>query len=65
MQASVISQSDGHISLQMDAEAARAIGASIVFAARFHESIAPLTGIAERCLDACSDSTEGRRIECQ
>ena len=52
MQALIISQSNGDISLQMDPEAARAVFASIVFAARFHPVIAPLKDIAERCLNA-------------
>lgn len=65
MQASIILQSHGCFSLQMDAEATRAICASIVFAARFHPGIAPLTSIAEKCLDAETDSSEGATTPCR
>jgi hypothetical protein len=64
MQVSIISQSNGDVSLQMDPEAARAVFASIVFAARFHQGIAPLCGIAERSLNADSDGSEARRAPC-
>ena len=65
MQASIISHSNGDISLQMDPEAARAVFASIVFAARFHPVIAPLSDIAERCLNADGGSSEAGRTLCQ
>jgi hypothetical protein len=65
MQASIISQSNGDVSLQMDPEAARAVFASIVFAARFHQGIAPLSGFAERCLNPENDTTQTGRTQCQ
>jgi hypothetical protein len=65
MEASIISLSNGSVSLQMDAEAARAVFASIVFAARFHTSFAPLSDIAERGLNADSVSSESRSKPCQ
>lgn len=65
MKALIISQSNGRVSLQMDAEAARAVFASIVFASRFHQGIAPLSDIAERGLDADRASHQTGRTECQ
>jgi hypothetical protein len=65
MKASIISQSDGRISLQMAAEAARAVFASIVFASRFHQGVAPLADIAERGLDAGRGNQQSRRTPCQ
>jgi hypothetical protein len=65
MKATIISQSNGRVSLQMDAEAARAVFASIVFASRFHQRIAPLSEIAERGLDADCESHETGRTPCQ
>jgi hypothetical protein len=55
MTASIISQS----------EAARAVFASIVFASRFHQGIAPLSEIAERGLDADRESHQTGRTPCQ
>jgi hypothetical protein len=65
MKASIVSQSNGQVFLQMDAEAARAVFASIVFASRFHHRIAPLSAIAERGLDAACESCEAGRALCQ
>lgn len=65
MQASIISQSNGDISLQMDPEAARAVFASIVFAARFHPVIAPLSDIPEKCLNADGAAFDSGGPSCQ
>ena len=46
MQASINTETDGTVSLRLDAEAAQAVFASLVFASRFHEGIAPLAVIA-------------------
>jgi hypothetical protein len=65
MRASIDSHSKGCLSLQMDAEAARAVFASIVFAARFHPAIAPLVNIAERCLNADPEHHLPGRTSCR
>ena len=52
MQASIMTQQNGTISLLLDPEAAQAAFASIVFASRFHEDIAPLARIVEERLKA-------------
>ena len=46
MQASIKSESDGTVNLQLDAEAARAVFACVVFASRFHEGLTPLAMLA-------------------
>jgi hypothetical protein len=65
MRAKIVSQSNGRVSLQMDAEAARAVFASIVFASRFHEGIASLSDIAERGLGVDHESHQAGRAPCQ
>ena len=47
MQASIKMKPDGSVALDLDIEAARTIFASVIFAARFHERIAPLVEIAK------------------
>jgi len=47
MQASINMKADGSVALDLDIEAARTIFASVIFAARFHERIAPLVEIAK------------------
>ena len=51
MQAAIRKLSDGSVALKLDAEAARAVFASVLFAARIHEGIAPLAIIARKELD--------------
>lgn len=46
MQASIKAESDGTVNLQLDAEAARAVFACVVFASRFHEGLTPLAMLA-------------------
>ena len=50
MQASIKMESNGSVAMQLDVEAARAVFASVIFAARFHEHIAPLVEIAKEGL---------------
>ena len=50
MQASINMKADGSVTLDLDIEAARTIFASVIFAARFHEHIAPLVEIAKEGL---------------
>jgi hypothetical protein len=47
MQASIMTQRDGSVAMQLDPEAAQAAFASIVFASYFHEDIVPLARIVE------------------
>jgi hypothetical protein len=50
MQASIERTRDGSFDIHLDPEAARAVFVSVVFAARFHEGVAPLAPIAEEGL---------------
>ena len=50
MHASIKKKPDGSVALDLDLEAARAIFASVLFAARFHEHIVPLVKIAREGL---------------
>lgn len=65
MRASIMNQQDGTIALHLDAEAARAAFASIVFASRFHEDITPLARIAEERLKDDNSSRESGRTACR
>ena len=47
MQASIKMEPNGSVAMQLDVEAARAVFASVIFAGRFHEHIAPLVEIAK------------------
>lgn len=61
MRATLETPKDGTVVLRLDGEAARAVFASVLFAARFHDSFRPLTGIAKQGLDSqCVQSQEGR-----
>jgi hypothetical protein len=40
------------MAIDADAEAARVIFASVLFAARFHDTITPLVPVAQKALDA-------------
>lgn len=64
MQAAIETRQDGSVAIELDPEAARAMVASIVFAARFHEGIAPLAGMLKASLQ--QDETQRvRRSLCQ
>jgi len=65
MQASIMTQQNGTISLLLDPEAAQAAFASIVFASRFHEDIAPLARIVEERLKADSRRRKPGRASCR
>ena len=57
MQASITTQRSGTVVAVLDAEAARATFACVIFAARFHEEIAPLAWIVEQQLRIEVDGT--------
>ncbi len=65
MQASIMTQQNGTISLLLDPEAAQAAFASIVFASRFHADIAPLARIVEERLKADSRRRKPGRTSCR
>jgi len=67
MQASIKTEADGMVSWRLDPEAAQAVFASVVFASRFHEGIAPLAMMAaERLHGDAQPRVTGRRTElCQ
>ena len=50
MQASITTQRSGMVIAVLDAEAARVTFACVIFAARFHEEIAPLARLVEQQL---------------
>ena len=50
MRASFRTHNDGTVALSLDTEAARAVFASVVFAARFHQDLALLAKVAEEGL---------------
>jgi hypothetical protein len=65
MQFSMRTKRDGSLSLQLDVEAAHVIFASVLFASRFHEGIAPLATIAEEGLRNDVPPTVRRTDLCQ
>jgi hypothetical protein len=65
MHASIRTNADGSIAIQLDLEAARAVFASILFAARFHERIAPLVIVAKRGLDLDDRKATRRQEPCR
>ena len=65
MHASIKKMPDGSVALDLDLEAARAIFASVLFAARFHERIAPLVEVAKEGLQLDSRKTARRLQPCQ
>ncbi len=65
MQASIMTQQDGSVAMQLDSGAAQAAFASIVFASRFHEDIAPLAKIVEERLEPNSRGRKPGRTTCR
>ena len=65
MQASIKMKTDGSVAMQLDVEAARAVFASVLFAARFHERIVPLVKIAREGLQLDSRKSTRRLQPCQ
>ena len=57
MQASITTQRSGMVTAVLDAEAARVTFACVIFAARFHEEVAPLARIVEQQLRIEVDGT--------
>ena len=65
MQASIKMKPDGSVALDLDIEAARTIFASVIFAARFHERIAPLVEVAKEGLQLEGRESARRRELCR
>ena len=65
MQAAIKNMTDGSVTLKLDADAARAVFASILFAARFHEGISPLARIAKEELERDNQKTTRRGEPCR
>jgi len=65
MQAWLKTHNDGTVALHLDLEAARAVFASILFAAKFHEDIAPLARVAEQGLQGDRPDRPGSEDRCQ
>lgn len=65
MQASIEMTRSGSVDLHLDPEAARAVFASVLFAAQFHEGIAPLAPIAEEGMRDVEQTAQGGSRPCQ
>jgi hypothetical protein len=57
MQATITTERSGTVVTVLDAEAARVTFACVMFAARFHQEIAPLARIVEQQLQIDADRT--------
>jgi hypothetical protein len=65
MQAAIKKMTDGSVALTLDADAARAVFASVLFAARFHEGIVPLARIAKQGLEQVFHKSARRNAQCR
>jgi hypothetical protein len=66
MQALIQTRRDGSVDVHLGLEAARAVFASVVFASRFHEALAPIARIAEERLQGTARRPMRRGTEpCQ
>jgi hypothetical protein len=65
MQAAIKKMTNGSVALTLDADAARAVFASVLFAARFHERISPLARIAKEELERGAKKPVRRGESCQ
>lgn len=65
MQAAIRNMTDESVALKLDADAARAVFASVLFAARFHEGIEPLTRIAREGLERDTPKPVKRGKSCR
>ena len=65
MQAAIKKMTNGSVALKLDADAARAVFASVLFAARFHEGISPLARIAKEGLERGAKKPVRRGESCQ
>ena len=62
MQAEIETKQDGSVAIELDREAAEAMRASVVFASRFHEGIAPLAGMLKNGLREKEDPAMRRSL---
>ena len=65
MQAAIKKMTNGSVALKLDADAARAVFASVLFAARFHEGISPLARLAKEELERGAKKPVMRGESCQ
>jgi hypothetical protein len=65
VQAAIKKMTDGSVALKLDADAARAVFASVLFAARFHEGIVPLARIAKQGLEQDFHKSARRNAQCR
>jgi len=65
MQAAIRNMSDGSVALKLDADAARAVFASVLFASRFHEGFSPLARMAKEELERKPQKPIGRGDSCR
>ena len=65
MQAAIKNITNGWVALKLDADAARAVFASVLFAARFHEGISPLARMAKEELERDNQKTTRRGEPCR
>ena len=65
MHASIKTNTDGSVAIELDLDAARAVFASILFAARFHERIAPLVIVAKQGLNLDGRKATRRQEPCR
>jgi len=65
MQAAIRNMTDGSVALKLDADAARAVFASVLFASRFHEGFSSLARIAKEELDRGAKKPVWRGDSCR
>ena len=65
MQAAIRNMCNGSVALKHDADAARAVFASVLFASRFHEGISPLARIAKEELERKPQTQVKRGKSCR
>jgi hypothetical protein len=63
MRAPIKTPNDGTVALNLDTESARAVLASVVFAAKFHQDFALLAKVAEEGLPREKSVTDRRNTE--
>jgi hypothetical protein len=65
MRASFTKHADGSVALELDTEAARAVFASLLFAARFHDRFTPLAEVVKRGLGEQTHKDPNGVLPCQ
>lgn len=65
MQAAIRNRSDGSVALKLDADAARAVFASVLFASRFHEGFSQLARMAKEELERKPQEPRQRGDSCR